>query len=152
MRLHHPLAKGAEVRESELWEFGDGMIGLSDLRRFALVPIPGADPFRLLASVESPEFGVVVTNPSLFVPEYRLELDDQDVVPLGLADPAEAEVLVTVVLPRADEPIRLNLRGPILLCPRTRRGVQRISRDEAHGSIELAHPSAPASSAAPCSS
>lgn len=155
MRVEHPLAQGIEIRDSDLWSFSDGMIGLSDLRRFALVPIPGADPFRLLASVETPAFGVVVTNPALFVPNYRLELADEDVAPLGLADPAEAEILVTVHLPRAGEAPRLNLRGPILLCPRTRRGVQRISRDEAHGTLSLdpAHPAAGTSvSSASCSS
>ncbi len=157
MRVQHPLAQGAEVRETELWEFADGMIGLSDLRRFALVPIEGAEPFRLLASVETPGFGVVVTKPALFVPGYRLELAEEDVAPLGLTDPEEAEILVTVQLPRADEALRLNLRGPILLCPRTRRGVQRISRDETHGTCVLdpsvaATPGTPAMPSAPCSS
>jgi flagellar assembly factor FliW len=99
---------------------------------------------------------VVVTNPALFVPDYRLELADEDVAPLGLADPAEAEILVTVQLPRTGEALRLNLRGPILLCPRTRRGVQRVSRDEAHGTLSL-DPARPAAagnsvSSASCSS
>jgi flagellar assembly factor FliW len=154
MRVQHPLAEGAEIRESELWDFSDGIIGLSELRRFALVPIRGAEPFRLLASVESPGFGVVVTNPSLFVPDYRLELTHEDVLPLGLADSEEAEILVTVVLPRGNEPMRLNLRGPILLCARTRRGIQRVSRNESHGSRALPErgSSTRAPSPAPCSS
>jgi flagellar assembly factor FliW len=136
----HPLAQGAEVGDEDVFEFAEGLIGLPGMRRFALVPIPSADPFRLLASLEHPAFGVVVASPAHFVSTYRLELAADDVAPLGLQDPADAQILATVVLPKDDRPLRLNLRGPILLCPRTRRGVQRISRDESHGTLELAHP------------
>jgi flagellar assembly factor FliW len=132
IRLEHPLASGTEVEPSALWEFPEGLIGLPQLTRFALVPIPGAGAFHLLCSLEDPAFGVVVVDPCSLVPDYVLTLTPADLAPLGTADPNEVAVWAPVVLPQEGQPLSLNLRGPILLAPGEKRGVQRISPDEAH--------------------
>lgn len=137
MRVQHPLASGTTVPDDELWDFPEGLLGLPSMKRFAVLPITGAEPLRLLVSAELPAFGLVVVRPSVFLPGYVLELSAQDVSPLGLADAAQAEILATVVLPKAEGPLVLNLRGPIVLNPATRRGIQRVSLDDAHGSIEI---------------
>lgn len=132
IRIEHPLAKGAEVTEQDVWDFPEGLIGMPEHRRFALVPLPGAEPFRLLASLEDPGFGLVVVPPRLVAPDYALALAPGDLAPLAERDPDRLEVLVPVVLPSARAPLALNLKGPLVLSPRERRGIQRVSTDEAH--------------------
>ncbi len=132
IRIEHPLAKGAELTEQDVWEFPEGLIGVAEHRRFALVPLPGAEPFRLLASLEDPGFGVVVVEPQRLVPDYALALAPEDLAPLAERDPARLEVLVPVVLPTARTPLALNLKGPLVLSPAERRGIQRVSADDAH--------------------
>jgi flagellar assembly factor FliW len=132
IRIEHPLAKGAEVTEQDVWEFPEGLIGLAQHRRFALVPLPGAEPFRLLASLDDPGFGVVVVDPQALVPGYEVALPGTDLAPLTERDPARLQVLVPVVLPTGSSPMALNLKGPLVLSPRERRGVQRVSADDAH--------------------
>lgn len=149
MRVQHPLAGGQTVANDDLWEFPEGLLGFPDLRRFALVSILGAEPFRLLASVDRPDFALVVVKPQVFVSQYELELSAAEVAPLALEDPRDAEILATVVLPAKEEPLRLNLRGPIVMNPRTRRGVQRVSAHPAHETLEISRQDA--ANATPCS-
>jgi flagellar assembly factor FliW len=138
MRVEHPLAKGAVVHEAELWDFPEGLIGVPDLHKFAFVPIANADPFLLMCSADNPAFALVVAPPGALLSDYALELSAQDLQALGSFDAADAKILATVILPAAgDRPPQLNLRGPIILAPRTRRGVQRVSHEESHGTIEL---------------
>jgi hypothetical protein len=68
----------------------------------------------------------------VLVPDYVLSIGARQLSPLVERDPDQLRVLVPVVLPTAATPLRLNLKGPILLSPSERRGVQRVSPDEAH--------------------
>ncbi|MFN8179508.1 MAG: flagellar assembly protein FliW [bacterium] len=131
-RIDHPLARGSEVTSQDLWDFPDGLIGLPEHHRFALVDLPDVPPFRLLASVDDPGFGIVVVDPRLLVPDYVVSIGARQLSPLVERDPEQLRVLVPVVLPTASTPMRLNLKGPILLSPSERRGVQRVSPDDAH--------------------
>jgi flagellar assembly factor FliW len=130
--IEHPLAKGATVEAGELWEFPEGLIGLPDYRSFALLPLPGVEPFRLLCSAEDPSFGLVVVDPCVFVPGYELALSPQELAPLPADDGENMEVVVPVVLPTDSNPLSLNLKGPLVLWTAGSRGIQRISSDESH--------------------
>ena len=131
-RIDHPLAHGAEVTDAELWDFPEGLIGLPDHRRFALVALPEAPPFQLLASLDDPGFGLVVVDPTVLVPKYTLSISARQLSPLVERDPDRLVVVVPVVLPGRSTPLSLNLKGPILLSPSERRGLQRVSPDDSH--------------------
>lgn len=132
MILHHPLAEGRTVREQELWTFPEGLIGVPDLRRFALVPLEQVPPFELLCSIDAPEFGIVVVDPRTLIPDYVLSLTAEDLMPLREPEPGRLAIRVPVVLPSERAPLTLNLKGPVVLSPREMIGVQRISPDERH--------------------
>jgi flagellar assembly factor FliW len=132
IRIEHPLARGTEVTERDLWDFPEGLIGLPDHRRFAVLPLPAAPPFRLLVSPDDPSFALVVVDPSALVPDYELTLASRELTPLVERDPSRLEILVPVVLPRDAAPLTLNLKGPIVLSGEERRGIQRVSPDERH--------------------
>jgi flagellar assembly factor FliW len=132
LRVEHPLAAGAEVTEESVWDFPEGLIGLPEHRRFALLDLPQAPPFRLLASLDEPGFGLVVVEPTELVPSYVLAIEARQLSPLVERDPDRLTVVVPVVLPGAGTQLSLNLKGPILLSPAERRGVQRVSPDDSH--------------------
>jgi flagellar assembly factor FliW len=133
--LRHPLAAGTSVPAEETWDFPEGLIGFPDLKRFAVVDLEQAPPFRLLASLDEPAFGLVVVDPRSLVPDYELALTAEDVAPLGESDPERLSVLVSVILPTDAQPFSLSLRAPIVLAPTSRRGVQRPSPAEAHARL-----------------
>ena len=130
--IQHPLAEGVTVSEKDLWSFPEGLIGFPDLRRFALVALEQAPPFRLLASLDEPAFGLVVVDPRAIVPDSELAFSEEDLAPLEAAGPEELEVAVSVVLPTESSPFAVNLRAPIVMSGPRRRGVQRASPNEAH--------------------
>ena len=150
VRIEHPLAVGLEVPAEDLWSFPEGLIGLPDFQRFALIDPEGTEPFRVLCSADDPEFGLVVVEPKFFVPDYVVALTPEDLGPLSGVSPDSIDVLVPVVLPHGDRPFSLNLKGPILLAPGLRRGIQRVSGDDSHG-VRFA-PDVADSSAGSCSS
>jgi len=130
--IRHPLAAGVTVPEKELWTFPEGLIGFPALRRFALVELEQAKPFRLLASVDEPAFGLVVVDPRSIVPDYELAFEGEELTPLGTTAPDDLTVAVSVVLPTESSPFALNLRAPFVMSGNHRLGVQRASSDEAH--------------------
>jgi flagellar assembly factor FliW len=130
--IRHPLAADTVVPEEELWSFPDGLIGFPDLTRFALLDLEQAPPFRLLASIDEPAFGLVVVDPLTLVKDYELAIAEEDIAPLGETDPAGLQVVVTVQLPTERTPMALSLHAPFILCPAKRIGVQRASSDESH--------------------
>ncbi|GJM44466.1 MAG: flagellar assembly factor FliW [Gemmatimonadota bacterium] len=132
IRIDHPLAAGREVTSEEVWEFPEGLIGLPDYRAFALIELDQAPPFRLLVSIDDPSFGLVVVEPTALVPDYELAMEAGELGALGIGPDAALDVFVPVVLPAGEDPLSLNLKGPLLLARETRRGVQRVSRDERH--------------------
>ena len=97
--IQHPLAQGTEIQEADLYTFPEGLIGFPGMTRFALVPLPDAQPFRLLASLEEPAFGLVVVEPRLLVPDYELSLREEDLAPLEVGDPDKLQIVVAVKLP-----------------------------------------------------
>jgi flagellar assembly factor FliW len=143
----HPLVGKRTVRADELWTFPQGLIGLPQLRRFARIPLEGAAPFELLCGLDQPNFGVVLVDPHVILEDYDLALDAADLEPITVRDPAQLEIRVSVVLPADDSPFSVNLKGPILLSPTERIGIQRISPSEDHP-IRLVL----SRGAAPCSS
>ena len=132
IRLEHPLAQGAEVAEKETWTFPAGLIGLPAYRAFALLTLEAAPPFRLLASLDDPTFGLVLVDPGALVPEYELALEEADLAALDIPATEKLEVLVPVVLPRGNVPLSLNLKGPLVFAAGVWRGGQVVSRNENH--------------------
>lgn len=132
IRLFHPLVEGSHVEADEVWAFPDGLLGVGGPHQFALVPLPGAEPFELLCSAEESTFGIVLVDPRRLVPDYVLALPPDEIRPIAEADPDRLEIRVPVRLPDGSTPMSLNLKGPILLSPRERIGVQRISSDDDH--------------------
>jgi len=105
-----------------------GIIGFADYRRAELLYMPDHLPF-LWMKLHGPGGSVnfVVIEPGGIVPDYELEVFDNDAEYLGLNDPAEAMVLNIVTL-RQQTPLEatVNLVGPILVNRRTRIGRQLV--------------------------
>jgi len=103
-----------EVREDEVIEFPKGLIGLGGHRWALLDRNPGSG-FLWLHCVEDPALALPVVAPQLFFGDFTLELDEDERVALGLGDPAEADVYVTVrAMPNPLE-TTANLRAPLVI-------------------------------------
>ncbi len=103
-----------EVPDDAVLEFPNGLIGLGG-SRYTLLARSEEAMFVWLHSVDDPSFALPLTNPWRFFADYAVELSEADEHRIGITDPSEAQVYVTVRAADAMEDFTANLRAPILL-------------------------------------
>ena len=113
-----------EIPADSVIEFPHGLVGLGG-HRYAIVPNGTDGAFSWLHSIDDPSLALPVTNPGLFFPDYEVEISDSEAERVGIQDPADAQVFVTVRAAEAVEDFRANLRAPLLVVGR--RGYQVIN-------------------------
>ena len=114
-----------EIPAEAVLEFPNGLIGLGG-SQYTLLARSEDAMFVWLHSVDDPDIAIPLTNPWKFFAEYAVELSDADEERIGIADPSEAQVYVTVRAAEALEDFTANLRAPILLV--SGRGYQIINQ------------------------
>jgi flagellar assembly factor FliW len=103
-----------ELADEAVVEFPSGLIGLSG-HRYALLPHGPDGVFVWLHSMDDPDLALPVTRPWGFFPSYEVELSDSEAERIGVSDPAQAEVYVTVRAAEEAENFSANLRAPIII-------------------------------------
>ncbi|MDX6685299.1 MAG: flagellar assembly factor FliW [Baekduia sp.] len=103
-----------QIPAEAILDFPNGLIGLGG-RRFALLARSEESAFVWLHSMDDPDLAVPVTSPWRFFESYEVELADDEAERLGISDPDEAQVYVTVRSAAALEDFCANLRAPILV-------------------------------------
>jgi flagellar assembly factor FliW len=103
-----------EVPDDTVLEFPNGLIGLGGTR-YTLIAREESAPFLWLHSLDDPSLAIPVTNPWFFFSSYEVEVSDSEAERIGVTDPSEADVYVTVRAGESIEEFRANLRAPILV-------------------------------------
>ena len=103
-----------DIADDAVIEFPHGLIGLGGTR-YALIAREESAPFLWLHSIDDPSLAIPVTNPWNFFSTFAVEVSDSETQRIGISDPAEAEVLVTVRAGESLDDFRANLRAPILI-------------------------------------
>jgi len=103
-----------DIPDDAVIEFPNGLIGLGGTR-YTLIAREESAPFLWLHSVDDPSLAIPVTNPWNFFASFEVEISDSEAERIGVKDPAEAEVLVTVRAGESLDDFRANLRAPILI-------------------------------------
>jgi len=113
-----------EIAESRVITFPKGLLGFSKQTRFCLLE-PGDDAcFFWLQAVDEPSLAFVVTDPSLFVPEYSVPVRPEQMGELGLTRLEEAQVFV--IVNKVEGTLTGNLQGPLVVNTLTRQGEQLV--------------------------
>lgn len=108
--------------------FPKGLIGLENYRDFTLTELPDQTQFWLLQSLEDEHFGLVITNPFWFMPDYDFELTESEIKQVGVKE--NLDVFVTVNVAATPENITANLMGPIIVNQSTGAGFQAVNADK----------------------
>jgi flagellar assembly factor FliW len=103
-----------EIAADAVLEFPNGLIGLGG-SRYTLLARSDEAMFVWLHSVDDPNIAIPLTNPWKFFADYAVDLSDADEERIGIEDPSDAQVYVTVRAAEAMEDFTANLRAPILL-------------------------------------
>ena len=103
-----------ELSDDAVVEFPNGLIGLRGTS-YALVPHGPDGTFVWLHSMEDPDLALPVTRPWNFFADYEIELSDSEAERIGVSDPSDADVYVTVRAGASAQDFTANLRAPILI-------------------------------------
>lgn len=123
--LHSTRFGRLEIASEAVIEFPAGLIGLGG-KRWTLLARDEDAAFVWLHSVDDPELALPVVNPWQFFADYEVELSDDEAARIGVTDPEETSIYVTVRAGQNLEDFTANLRAPIVLA--NGRGFQIINQ------------------------
>jgi len=111
-----------EIAEDRVLTFPKGLLGFGDRTRFCLLQPNEEACFLWLQSVEDPALAFVVTDPSLFVPDYSVPIRADQMEALGMPGLDDAQVFV--IVNKVGEALTGNLQGPLVVSETSRTGEQ----------------------------
>ena len=131
-----------EVDETRSISFPKGLLGFPKYKDFVLIQ-PGDDAhFWWLQSLDAPDLAFVVTDPSLFVPSYRVPLKPEQMQELGIQSLDDAQVFV--IVNKRGVMLTGNLQGPLVVHQENRVGEQLVLSDRRYTTrVPLIEVSAP---------
>ena len=104
-----------EVDEAKVIEFGDGVPGLEQYRRYALLQFEESYPIVWLQSMDDTGICLPVLDTFSVLPEYVFDIEESDVRALELKEPEDIHVVSVVVIPEDIQGMTVNLAAPIII-------------------------------------
>lgn len=94
----------------------EGLVGFPEHTHFDLVEVPDQAPFLWLQLQGPSSINFVVLEPNGVIPEYELELFDEDAEFLGIRESSDAMVLNIVTVKNSEpDAATVNLAGPVVI-------------------------------------
>lgn len=128
MNIDTPHSRAIDAAPDRIIEFPTGLAGFEQFRRYTLFhPETAGDAppsFFILQSLDDEAVAFNIADPALFGFHYELNLTDEESAAIDLADPSEAAVVVILV--KEGDTVRANLKAPLILNLRSRRGIQHV--------------------------
>jgi flagellar assembly factor FliW len=113
-----------EIDEEKVFFFTNGLPGLEDDKRFALVSREEGQPIRCLQSLDHWEIALPVINPFELLPSYEFDITPDDISALSIEAPEEVMTINVLVIPQNPKEMTVNLASPIIINLRNRVGRQ----------------------------
>lgn len=120
-----------DIDEANILEFPEGIFGFQDEKRYVILyeNIEGG-PFSWLQSLDNEHTSIPLINPMNYFPEYNPEISFKDVEKIGELKQEDLILFSVVVVPENIENMTTNLKAPILVNIKTKKGIQVIAQDE----------------------
>lgn len=126
MQLHTSRFGSIDIDPNAIITFTQPILGFQEYRRFVLLPGPPGSFVKWLQSTDSGDLAFILMDPKLVVPQYNVELGQNELTELAVTRAEELDVFTLVVVPPDRTQVRTNLRAPILISPKHRLGKQTI--------------------------
>lgn len=130
MKIETSLFGTVEFDEKSIIVFDEGLIGISDKKRFLLIEKDDFKPFSYLQSIDDPEFALVVVSPFFIEKNYQFDVHGDDLSSLGINEINDMLILAIVVFSNRIEEITVNLKAPIIINIKTKKAKQIILLNE----------------------
>jgi len=112
--------------------FPQGLIGFENNTRFIVIDKPEYQPFKWLHSVDDPFLIFPIIEPQLFIPDYKVNLEGNGLLSIGLSSIEQAQIFTIVTIGDDITDVTANLRGPVIVNKVNRLGRQFILSDSSY--------------------
>jgi len=124
-----------EVTKDKVLCFTAPLLGFESFRKYALLPAPGAKPFFVLQSLETPQLAFPVVRAEELSLVYRARpcaslVSAEDLRRVAATTPDEVTCWIVVAMPTDGSPLRLNLRAPLVVNEKKQLAAQVVIGEE----------------------
>ena len=113
MQVHTTRFGVVEITDDRIIDFPKGLLGFHERTRFCLLQPSDEACFFWLQSIEDPDLAFVITDPSLFVPEYAVPIRNEQMEDLRLGSIDDAQIFV--IVNKVGTRLTGNLQGPLVV-------------------------------------
>ena len=118
LHLHSNRFGDLDVPSGSIFEFPDGLVGFPGAKRFVLLDHRPGSTFKWMLSIDDPELGFAVADPTDLVAGY-LPPFEAACRAVG-AEPADLAVFALVTIPQNPTEMTVNLMAPVAVNLRSR--------------------------------
>jgi flagellar assembly factor FliW len=104
-----------DFEEKDVLFVPKGILGFSQLSKYVIIEKGEYDPFKWLQSVEDPAVAFVIVDPTLFFPNYKLEVHEKELEELNYQQTKELITFVIVTVPADSLQMSADLLGPVVI-------------------------------------
>jgi flagellar assembly factor FliW len=87
------------------------------------------EPFFWLQSIDDESIAFVLISPFLFRPDYEMNVDNEELLSIGISNPEKALIFSIVTIPADTGTMTANLQGPLVINRDNHMGIQAILSD-----------------------
>lgn len=133
MELISPVHGKMIYEENEIIHFEKGLPGFNDLKRYIIKQVEEESPFSILQSIEDKDIGFIIISPFFIKDNYEIKLSNEIIKNLKLENPDEVLLYSIVTLNSKIEEITANLKAPLVINIKNKKGEQYILDKEMYG-------------------
>ncbi len=128
MRVKTKAYGEIDADERQRVSFPAGLLGFEKFKDYILLDAR-QKPFFYLQSTDVPDLAFILIDPFLFRPDYSLDVNDDSLVDIGVAQPDDVLVFAIVTVPGEGGSVTANLMRPLIINKANRLGIQTILGD-----------------------
>jgi flagellar assembly factor FliW len=126
MEIISPIHGKMIYEENEIIYFEKGIPGLNNYKKFIIKEVGEDSPFKIMQSIEDTELGFIIISPFFVKEDYEIKLSEEVLDSLEINTPDEVVLYSIVNLNSKVEEITANLKAPLVINIKTKKGQQYI--------------------------
>ncbi len=111
------------VDNEHILNFPEGLFGFELYHQYAIYDSE-YPPFVWMQSIEEQNLTFLIVDPFLICNDYELDVDDKQLLKIGIKSPLDVIVMTIVTIPQEEGVVTANLQGPIIINKNTKECLQ----------------------------
>ena len=128
MQVETKMMGSQEVSSDRLITIPAGLFGFEEYTDYVLIDSE-YEPLIWLQSLQAKSLAFLLIDPFIICKDYEADIDDKELLKIGLHDPADVWVLTIVTVPGDGKPVTANLQGPLVINKKNHQCLQAILSD-----------------------